>query len=295
MSFNLVHGIAHDSSYLQASAAEKNTANDTSAATNIGRSAIQSGYQSLEWTSLPKRKIQEMENEVGIDTTPVSKRQKNNFYRNPVRVSRDQDCQQIFDRIVVCEIYNPKFNELNEDNQSHEILANYEQGKLSYKYHPHERYIYSFDEDCLKQISDLSKKNNDQRIIRNLAECDRENIPFTFTSLTKMFIVAQGEGEKGTIGGMEADQFCEVITEDINAGEMAEMELIVCNIGANHNYIQQLHASYPRTNIISYKCLLATQLNPSIQIIGFDNDGTWIEDIEKQKITVRKKLLNLKS
>lgn len=200
----------------------------------------------------------------------------------------DAKCSSVFDRTLVLEIYYPYSEEFYKIDTEHEILANYEQGLLGNLYHPQERYIYCTDAHYASQIADFSKRKNDRRNITNIAKTSSENLP-SFTSKTKLFIVAQGDSTNNKIAGMEEDHFLEVLTEDLGAEEAAEMELVVCNIGINQGYTKKLETAYPKTNIISYKCLLAINSSANFSIIGFDSDGALIEDINTQKIESLKK------
>jgi hypothetical protein len=186
-----------------------------------------------------------------------------------------------FDRTVVVEIYNPHLE--NTKNLTHELIANYEQGLLGKNHHSDHRFIWCLDKAMNAKILEHAAGLLDNRTVIGISNCNQENLP-VFSPNTKLIIVAQGDDINYTIAGMQAEEFIEIILEDLGVTDLAELELVVCKIGNRPEYIQEIGESFPKTKIISYKCLVAVSSIDNYKIVGFDDDGQWIKDIQSAKI-----------
>lgn len=188
----------------------------------------------------------------------------------------DKKTKSNFDKVFVIEIYSTP-DEKAECIES-EIIANTEIGlNLACKYHPGFRYIWSLDyNNLMERMKNMSKTTSlvlHQIKTLNLADGQEEN-PLNLTKRSKIIIVAQGSRKNDQIADLDSESFIECLKEDIGAKKIAELELVVCNLGKNPTYIQEIQEIFkknnPPTNIISYTCLLSANTNG--EIVGFAND-----------------------
>jgi len=205
-----------------------------------------------------------------------------NEVQQPSTIAPSPESPTVFDRTVVVEIYNPNIDEISEKNRDHELLSNYEQGLLAKKFHPDQRYIWCLSKKFNTKILTKASHYRDVRTVLNFAESDH-SIP-VFTSRTKLIVVAQGDDIRNTIAGLEPDAFIEAIYDDLEAKKLAELELIVCNIGKRSDYIKEIKEYYPKTKIISYKCLLAVSAFRDYKVVGFDEDGQFIKEVQTEMV-----------
>lgn len=177
-----------------------------------------------------------------------------------------------FDKIVIVEIYS-EFDETNlQSNEvTNEIIGNFESGtNISKKYHPKDRYIWSCNEDLSKLIDDYAIKHNYLHRATNLWV---DNKDLKLGKDSKLIIVGQGNLEEHKIGSFVVDDFIErFLQEDLEISHLSELELHVCKLGQDKEYINKIDEYFNnQTNIITYSTLVTTK--QSGETIAFDDDG----------------------
>lgn len=190
-----------------------------------------------------------------------------------------------FDKIIVVEVFSSFLNKsLNSEIVENELIGNIEAGlNLAKHYHQNKRYIWSINPNMTNKIIEYSKRYGNDNEIINLA--DEKDPILNLTVNSKLIIVAQGNLKKSQIADLESDAFIELLQEDLEITKLAELELIVCKMGKDREYIRSIKKYFnendTKTNIISYNVIITA--SKFGEIIGFNRKALIIDQIDTVK------------
>jgi hypothetical protein len=186
-----------------------------------------------------------------------------------------KDSEKIkFDKVVVVEVYS-NFKNIDSPAAKYEIIGNFESGtNLIKKFHPEVRYIWSINKNVTESVLSYadSEKCNAKTI--NLAE---EDFSINCGRNSKLIVVGQGNLEENKIADLSSEEFIDsFLIDDLEVKSLSEIELHVCNIGKDEEYINQIQEYFKcETRIIAYSSLIAT--NQTSETVAFDEEGEVID------------------
>lgn len=192
--------------------------------------------------------------------------------------------KDVFDKIIVVELYSDLINEDDESSidlyrLKNEICGNGESGiNLAKKFHPEIRFIYSNNDKVSQAVSVYAEKFfNFKGTMFNLYN---NEINLDFGERSKLIIVAQGNPLENEIADFNANDFITTFLSDLNIEKLSEIEFHVCMLGRDENYLNEISNYFnKKTKILSYTDLITTE--QSGRLLAFNENGQSIKLVTK--------------